>query len=262
MSQRAVIYLRVSTDEQTQSGLGLEAQECACRKFCEHSDFDITGIFRDEGVSGKTSPEGRAGFMAAAASMKRGDVLVVAKRDRLARDREAVVAIERAVRNAKGIILSAEGEGTSLDDSDPFAKLFCHMIDAFSQFERGMISHRTKAALQIKRAKGQRISHNTPYGYRVGPDGIHLEECLKEKSTLRRMRELRNEGYPYRRVASTLTEEGTFNREGKAWQHASLHRILTRKPIAALEAASYSENDRKGIEDGISNKQLAGVGTK
>jgi len=234
MCKRAVIYLRVSTEEQAQSGLGLEAQERACREFCEKSNFKVAGVFRDEGVSGRIRPEEREGFMSAAAAMKRGDALVVAKRDRLARDREVVVAVERIVR-LKGPLLSASGEGTSLDSNDPFATLFSHMIDAFSQFERGMISHRTKAALQSKRSKGQRVSHQLPYGYKAGADGIHLEPCKKEQKTLLRMRQLRAKGLPYREIACALTKEGLLNREGKPWQHVSVHRILIRKAIAALE---------------------------
>lgn len=253
---RAIVYLRVSTDEQAQSGLGLEAQERACRQFCIQNKLDVSNVYSDEGVSGTVSPEKRPGLMAAVSSMRRGDFLVVAKRDRLARDREAIVAIERAVKMSKGSIVSAGGEGTSLDENDPFTTLFAHMIDAFAQFERGMISHRTKAALQSKRARGQRISGQLPFGYRTAADGIHLEENPEEQRVLKKMRYYRSLGLAYRAIAKKLEAEGVRNREGNPWQHVSLHRILTRKPIGA---ESKSQRDEENAEY---RQQLAGVGAE
>jgi len=256
--KRAVIYLRVSTDEQVESRLGLEAQEAACRQFCEKEEFEVAGVFVDAGVSGKTLPEEREGFMEALSALKRGSALVVAKRDRLARDRRAIVTIELAVRKKRALILSASGEGTSVDDSDPFSIMFSQMIDVFSEFERGMISHRTKAALQAKRDKGQRVSHRLPYGYRLGSDGIHLDPDPEEQTTLKRMRELRSSGLPYRSIATQLTREGFLNRASNPWQHASLHLILTRKPIRSLE----TKNETGNKNDDTSNLRPCGVGTE
>ena len=132
---RAVIYLRTSTEERAEGRLSIDAQEKSCRSFCERSGFEVVAVVIDEGVCGTLAPTGRIGFTRAIGFMKRRDVLVVARRDRLACNREVIVAIESEVRRAKGIILSAEGEGTSLDVNEPYGKFLSHMIDALNEFK-------------------------------------------------------------------------------------------------------------------------------
>ena len=95
---RIVIYLRVSTEEQAESGLGLEAQLAACRAVAERLGADIAAIHQDE-LTGATPLDRRPGLMDAIAAVGRGDVLLVAKRDRLARGDALLTAmIEAAVR--------------------------------------------------------------------------------------------------------------------------------------------------------------------
>lgn len=233
---KAIIYLRVSTDEQADSKLGLEAQESTCREFCQKQGLDPVGIFSDPGVSGSTMPTDREGLMEALASLKRGYVLVVAKRDRLARNVHAVSLLEMEVQRKKASIWSADGQAPSTDD-DPVSVMLTQMLDVFSEFERGMIRSRTRAALQAKRSKGQLTSYRAPYGFRPIPN--HPEKLLEpdpdEQVILSRMRELRQQGLNYRDITKKITEEGYRNRMGRPFQHASVHRILTRKPIAAFD---------------------------
>src|SRR5262245_62564427 len=97
MSQ-VVIYLRVSTDEQAESGLGLAAQLASCQAVAERLGAVIVGIYQDE-LTGATLLDRRPGLMDAIAAVGRGDVLLVAKRDRLARGDALLTAmIEAAVR--------------------------------------------------------------------------------------------------------------------------------------------------------------------
>ena len=76
-------YLRVSTIGQAASGAGLDAQLDAC---IQAAGGTLDGVFRDEGVSGATSMVQRPGLMAAIESLRKGDTLIVGKRDRVARD--------------------------------------------------------------------------------------------------------------------------------------------------------------------------------
>jgi site-specific DNA recombinase len=77
---RAVAYLRVSTDEQAQSGLGLEAQAHACRQWAAREGFDLAGPFADD-VSGAAPLDRRPGLLDAIAALGQGDHLLMAKRD-------------------------------------------------------------------------------------------------------------------------------------------------------------------------------------
>ena len=83
---RVVAYVRVSTDEQAVSGLGLEAQEAAIRRGAELRGYAVVATFSDLGVSGSVAPDARPGLTAALAAVRAGaGTLMVAKLDRLSR---------------------------------------------------------------------------------------------------------------------------------------------------------------------------------
>lgn len=99
---RAIAYLRVSTDQQAESGLGLEAQEAAVRSAASRLRLDLVRTFVDGGSSGKLGIEDRPILLDAVAALRRGDVLLVAKRDRIGHDVIAVAMIERLVAKRGG----------------------------------------------------------------------------------------------------------------------------------------------------------------
>ncbi len=77
------------------------------------------------------------------------------------------------------------------------------MIDAFSEYERQIIRARTKAALGVKKSKGQR-SGNIPYGFRVADDGTTLLQDPGEQSVIARVREARRAGLTWRAIVAEL----------------------------------------------------------
>src|SRR5581483_5291643 len=83
----AVGYVRVSTEEQAVSGLGLEAQRSAITSEAARRGFELAGIYQDAGVSGGVRPSRRAGLQTALAAIRHGDAsaLIAAKVDRLSR---------------------------------------------------------------------------------------------------------------------------------------------------------------------------------
>src|SRR6185436_6423611 len=113
---QAVVYLRVSTDEQADSRAGLEAQADNCRRCALDLGAELVGPFADEGVSGASGLDKRPGLLQAIAELTRGDVLLVAKRDRLGRDPICIAMIEAAVKRKGSRITSSAGEGTEGDD--------------------------------------------------------------------------------------------------------------------------------------------------
>ena len=216
-----IAYLRVSTDQQADSGAGLDAQFDACLK----SAGALAGVYRDEGVSGSTGLEKRPALLEAIGALKKGDVLMVAKRDRLGRDPLVVAMIESAVQRKGARIQSAAGEGT--DSDSPADVLMRRMIDAFAEYERLIIGARTKAALQSKKTRGERVGH-IPFGFRLAADGVHLIEDPAEQETIRKVEELRAGGMSLRQIAAHLNENGITKREGTPWNHVNLHGICKR----------------------------------
>jgi len=216
-------YLRVSTDQQAESGAGIEAQKESCIAYAQRVGCDIIEFFKDESFSGSLALEKRPGLFDAIASLSKGDVLLVAKRDRLGRDPIGVAMIEAAAERKGAKIVSAAGEGT--ENNDPSSILMRRMVDAFSEYERLIIGVRTKAALQAKKRQKERVGH-IPFGYKLSEDGIHLEKAEKEQDILRQMSELKNQGLSLRKIAEELNKRKAFNRGSSKWNHASVHRII------------------------------------
>ena len=222
---KVYVYLRVSTDQQTESGAGLSAQLNSCQNWIQSQGHSIEGVFTEESVSGSTSLEKRPALMEAINALSIGDILIVAKRDRLGRDPIAVAMIEASINRKGAKVVSAAGEGTGAED--PSSVLMRRMIDAFAEFERNIIVERTKAAMQAKKRKNERVGY-IPFGFKLAEDKIHLEECEKEKSILQQIKQLKEQGLSTRKISEEMNRRKAFNRGGAKWNHASIHRTITK----------------------------------
>jgi site-specific DNA recombinase len=232
---------RVSTDEQAESGLGLAAQEAACRLCAGRLGLELVSVHADEGVCSVDPINKRPALLEAIASLGKGDVLIVAKRDRLGRDPIVVAMIEAAIRRRGARIVSAAGEGT--DGDGPADVLMRRIVDAFGEYERLVIKARTKAALQVKKGRGEKCGGPCEFGFERGPDKIGaggraiktVVECPAEQKALVLMRTLRADGWKLQAIADELTRLGIQRREGAAWEHSYLSRILAKSaPVAAV----------------------------
>ncbi len=224
---RAVGYRRVSTADQADSGLGLEAQQAAIEAAAARLGVPLVQTFTDAGVSGGLALEYRPALIAAVDMVGAGDILLVAKRDRLGRDVLNVAMVERLVERRGGRVYSAAGEGT--DDDGPTGQLMRTMVDAFAAYERAIIRNRTKSAMAAAKRRGQRVGC-VPWGHRVGDDGRTLVENADERATLAEIRKLRARGYALITICDELNGRGWRNRQGRRWQPSFIAQLLTRHP--------------------------------
>jgi DNA invertase Pin-like site-specific DNA recombinase len=226
----AICYLRVSTTDQAESGAGLAAQSAACAAFAAKAGINVIGVFTDAGISGAAGIEDRPGLMAAVAGLRRGDVLVIAKRDRLGRDQMAVLMIEKAISRKGASIVSADGIGNGDDAGSVFMR---QVIDAAAVYERNLIKARTKAALAAKRRAGERTGE-VPFGWRLDDAGRLIEDAA-EQNVLSKIMACRAAGMSLREIAAILTGAGIATKKGGAsWKHTTIKSILER--AAALAA--------------------------
>jgi len=219
-----LIYLRVSTDEQADSQAGLHAQEDSCRGYLRRlSTLGEVTVFSDEGVSGAAGLERRPGLLRAINEIKKGDTLIVAKRDRLGRDPIIVAMIESSASRKGARVVSAAGEGTNSDS--PADILMRRMIDAFAEYERLIIKARTVSAMQAKKARMERIG-SIPYGYQLSNDGIHLEERPEEQDVISEIKMLRSAGLNLSAICRELERRGFLTRSGTPFRAEQVKRIL------------------------------------
>lgn len=221
-SARVVGYLRVSTDEQQ---LGPEAQRRALETWCAAHGAELVAVCQDHGVSGGAELVRRPGLLAAldALGAHGAGVLLVAKRDRLARDVMVAAMVERLAERSGARVLSADGIGA---EQTPEGMLLRGLVDLFAQYERALIRSRTKAALAVKRARGERVGE-IPYGYSIAADGRRLAENPAEQRVLALIRELRAAGLSLRAVTERLNETVAPLR-GARWHLRTVHRLAQR----------------------------------
>ena len=222
----AVAYVRVSTDDQQ---LGPEAQRAALERWAVATGTTFVAILEDIGVSGATPLPERPGLVAALAMLESSGAasLVVAKRDRLARDPMISAMVEAACARFGARVVSAAGEGT--EDDGPTAILMRRIVDAFAEYERLLIRARTRAALAVKRGRGEKLGGATPYGYALASDGIHLEPDPDESAVVARVLELRAAGLSLVAVADRLTADGVPPR-GSRWHATTIARMIKDRP--------------------------------
>ena len=204
----AVAYLRVSTEDQK---LGPEAQRAAIDAWAKAQGITVVACFTDA-VSGGADIEDRPGLVAALAELRaaKAGVLLVAKRDRLARDTFIASTIERAARTCGATVAAADGAGNGSTDADAFMR---SILDATAAYERAMIRARTKAALAAKKARGERVGA-VPYGFDADASG-KLTKNEAEQGVLLVVAELRAAGLSLRAVVAMLAKRGLVSRTGK-----------------------------------------------
>jgi DNA invertase Pin-like site-specific DNA recombinase len=177
----------------------------------------------------------RPGMLDALGRLKRGGVLLVAKRDRLGRDPFVVAMIEAAVKRQGGRVVSVAGEGTEGDD--PTSVLMRRIIDAFAEYERLIIRSRTRAALGAMRRRNRRTG-GVPLGFDLVDDGGRskrgdlpnlLVENVAELATLATIAELKAGGLSLRAVAAELDRLGVPTKTGSArWHHSTIAKLVNR----------------------------------
>jgi DNA invertase Pin-like site-specific DNA recombinase len=227
----AVAYLRASRDEQR---LSPEAQRAAVEAWAAREGVQVAAWHVDQGVCSVTPIEQRPALVAALASLREhgAGVLVVAKRDRIARKPALTDAIEQAALACGARILSADGASNA---SGLQGVMLRGMSDLFAQVEREMIRERTKAALAAKSAKGERVGA-VPFGFAVAADGVHLVPVASEQATIARARTLRASGLALRGVAALLAAEGHTSRKGGAFFAPQIARMLA--SVETVDAAA------------------------
>ena len=212
MPKAAIAYIRVSTQGQGRSGLGLEAQRDAVARFAEAEGFAVAETFTEvETGKGADALERRPKLAAAikAARKLKGSV-IVSKLDRLSRD---VHFISGVMVHKVPFIVTELGA-----DVDLFV---LHMYAALAEKERALISKRTKDGLAVAKQRGQRLG-----GWTVGSE----EAQRKADDFAERMRRVLAElaSLSATRAAAELNARKIATAAGGKWYPATVIRLRER----------------------------------
>ena len=202
-------YIRVSTHEQAVGGLGLDAQRAAIRSACELRDWELRAVYEDAGVSAVASH--RPGLERALLACRTHEdaLLIVAKLDRLSRSMlEFATLVDRMKHEPWRLVALDLG----VDTTTPNGEFVANVMSSFAQFERQMISVRTKEALAAARQRGVRLGRPSV----VGDDLRQLILSL-----------YRDEKLSATAIAKRLSEDGIQAPHGGLhWHTSTVTRIL------------------------------------
>src|SRR5579871_1830313 len=264
-TSKAVLYTRVSTGEQAESGTSLEAQELACLRKAAELGLPVVGTFSDPGVSGALYL-GRPGIQAALSALesRQADTLIIYKLDRSGRDVDVIRAIRKRVEVAGGRLVFADGMNF---DSSATGKLMFTQLAGFAEFERELIRERTMLGMRRRAEQGQQPSRaRSPYGYHVviradvlkgdypadqlGSYQIVEAEAHWVKEIFRRYAD----GESLEAVCRWLNAQGVRTpRNGDYWRRSSLRTILS-NPAYKGEPAfgrTVRHSDESRLEQGF-----------
>ncbi len=221
-----IAYVRVSTQRQQDSGLGIDAQRDRVLQLA-HARGDRVVKWFTEIESGRRSgrPElGRAMIEA----RRRGAVVVVAKLDRLARDAELVLCLAReAERNGfRGLLFA---DLPDIDSGTAAGRMVLSVMASVAEFESRRIGERTKEALAQAKARGKKLGGLRPSTLRRNDRARDAAAAASEK--LRGMLEPLHQAQPptsYRQMAHVLYGAGITTRNGERLSASQIRRHLQR----------------------------------
>ncbi len=221
---KVIAYCRVSTVDQQENGISLDAQRSKMEAYASLYGLEIVETIID-GESGKSL--NRAGLQQALSMLKAGkaDGLLIPKLDRLT----------RSISNWQTLIDNYFGEkagkqlfsvSDSIDTRTAAGRLVLNVLITVAQWERETIGERTKEALQHKIRNGQRVG-KVRFGFDLAADGATLIPNPTEQQAIETMRNLRKSGHTLRQIAQHLTSRFP-SKEGKPWDHTTVRQILNR----------------------------------
>jgi DNA invertase Pin-like site-specific DNA recombinase len=204
----AIAYIRVSTERQGRSGLGLEAQRGAIARFAEAEAYDLVETFTETESGGSNDrPQLKAAIERA---HKAKAPVIVAKLDRLSRD---VHFISGLMKHRVPFIVTELGA-----DTDPF---LLHIYAALAEKERRLISERTKVALQAAKERGVRLG-----GLNRG--GLEKQRAAAEFAEQMRPIFAELASLSIRVLAAELNRRGISAADGGHWHPTQVARVRAR----------------------------------
>lgn len=228
MVRSVAAYLRVSTEEQKASGLGIGDQEARCRALALSRGWPEPVTYADEGVSGTVAPHKRRAMARLLEDIAAGHVDAVIVRDlgRLGRRTRYVLDL------VEGFSLSGVGFAScneAMDTTTPAGQFILTVLAALAQLERDNTAERVRGALAISGQRTGEKGGKLPYAYVRTPDGLQVDPHAA--ATVRRIFALRRRGESLRQIADRLNASESSAPRGDVWRHTAVAEILKHRGV-------------------------------
>lgn len=230
---QAAIYIRVSTDKQVKSGLGLDDQRAKTLTESQRLGYEIHEdyIFIDEGISGKKSGDKRPAYDRMMCLIEQGMITAVIVND-LSRLGRSVNLISQAITLMDKHNCTFISVKESFNTGNAMGKAMLNMVATFAQLESDLASERTEDALAVRGEKYGYKSGQLPYGYtRINnSDNGKSDEVIrvddKEADIVYRIYSLRRQGISMGKIAEAMNKICASPRGKGKWYASTIKVIL------------------------------------
>ena len=227
----AIIYTRFSPRRNAEQSESCEMQERTCRKYSKEHGHNVLHVLNDRDVSGKD--EYRQKLWQAIELLQKGGVLIVYKRDRLARNVFLAEQINRAVMSRGATIEAVSGD---VAGNGPEQIMIRQVLAAISEYERKLIALRTSWAMQSHQQNGRLMGRYAPYGWRIDPvtaksndEPTKILPVESEQEVIEIIKRLREKGLKPDTIASGLNRKMPEKSRTGKWNAKLIRKILKRE---------------------------------
>ena len=219
---KTVVYVRVSTANQADEGVSLEAQQHKATAYAGLYGLEIIDTLVDAGVSAKTLQ--RPGLQQALGMIDAGQAqaLLVVKLDRLTRSVGDLGRLIEAYFSPGQAELMSVSE--QIDTRSANGRLTLNVLMSVSQWEREIIGERTRDAMRHLQTQGRYIGGHAPYGFEL-VDGALIEQAV-EQQIIGQARALRARGLSLGKIAAELDRRGCRARNDKRFLAQQIKRMV------------------------------------
>lgn len=231
--EKAVCYIRVSTEEQARGGVSLAAQEEKLLAYCHMTGLEPVAVIREEGVSG-AKPLGirpGGGELLAQVGGKMARHVVALKLDRLFRDAADALNQTRAWDKAGVALHLVDMGGQTLNTATAMGRFFLNVMAGFAELERNLIAERTGTAMAHKKSHRKAYAP-TPYGY--DREGDALKQNPGELETVAQIQQWRADGWTLGKIAQELTRRRIPTKKGGYWYPGTVKYLLENNLYAGV----------------------------
>jgi len=218
---KAMGYIRVSTEEQSQQGVSLSNQEQKIRAYCSAKDWEITTVIKDEGCSGKDLNRPGVQEIIKGCRKRTFDVVVTMKLDRLTRSVKDLGYLVEDVFNKHGIAFSSLQD--NFDTSTANGRMVMNILATLAQWERDIISERTRDAMQFMK-NSLKLIGAVPFGFNLS--GKELIPNPEEMETVSKLIMMKGQGASYQKIAGQLNADFIPAKNGGKWHPKTVMGVM------------------------------------
>lgn len=221
---KTAIYVRVSTEEQANEGYSISGQMKRLKAFCLSQNWDVAGIYADEGISAKDME--RPELQRMLRDIKKGQIecVLVYRLDRLTR---SVLDLYKMLETFEKYDCKFKSATEVYDTTTAMGRMFITIVAALAQWERENMGERIAFGFEEKARQGKYPLNFAPLGYDLKKEESKLYINEREAKIVRKIFKLYQDGKGFGRVAKYLNERGIYTKDGNEWSDNTTMKIIT-----------------------------------